>query len=462
MSSLTKCWHRQSIIIDTRMRGSIFILLIVGLISKGHGQEIMVAGSTIDIENFNGKYRIKIGDKVILDNIDSIGVYENNTQFYTVKKGGKYGMYSNFGVEKIPVIFEKINLIFNEYRLVQSNQKVGVYNLYTGKSLPAKYDHIKFSGKVGVEFIVKKENKYGVLDYELNVVVPITYDFIDLYGGLLELTSGNKKSYLLGTQIVNHKILTNKVFQVYGQYSSDARTYYVFEEQNKFGIISSIGEIVWQPKYDDIVPIRRIGNKAIPEYIFFVKSDKKWGITDQKDNVIAPVEYQSVEMGYEDYALVKVDNLKQFYDLKNKQVVQGISFERFYYLTKYSRIEKNGLETLIDNETMKLLFPFKYEFLLHGDSGEFSAGVYNKYGIIDVNDKQIIPFVYDEPLFVSCGNKIVARKGNQYGIIDKNNKVLVQFSTRLIVAYHDGFERSKEDSFETEKLDCNLKINKKN
>lgn len=436
------------------MRYSI-LLLLISVLHFTYGQEMSIGQSTITIEKSDSKYQLKLDGKVLLDKIDSIAEYKGNNHFYIVKKNGKYGIYTLLGYERIPVKFEKISRFFNEFWLVYSNRKFGIYNLYTGKSLPTEYDTIRFSGKVGAEFIVKKEGKYGVLNYEWKVVVPIHFDLISLVGGELELVSGGEKSYFMGGQIVRHKIRTDKAV-----YLADFQIGYVFEKENKCGVITSKGEILLPPKYEDIIPKRRLAHKSTTETILFVKSNSKWGIVDAKDNIIAPVEYESVEIGSDDHALVTINTLKQFYDLTNKQIVEGITFERYYYLDKYSRIERNGLKTLIDNATMKLVFPFKYSFVIDDRSGFFSVGINNKYGLVDSNDKLIIPLVYDSPLIVSCGDKIVVRRGDQYGIIDTSNKVLIPLSTQMIIAYSDSFERTKEHSFQAETLDCNLRIKK--
>jgi hypothetical protein len=445
-----------------KMKICFVILLLFAGLSESRGQEIGVQREPVTIEASNNEYVMKLDGKVVLENIDSIGLLKNNDDFYIVKKDNKYGMYSRYGAEIIPTAFEKIDRVFNQYWIVSSNQKFGIFNIYTTESLPAIYDEIKFSTKFGAEFIVKKDNKYGILDDRWAIVVPIEYDFIKPLGGLIELVSQNGKSYLLNKRIFNYNIILNKTFITYGRYPSDNKTYYVFEKQQQYGIVNSSGDIVWQPKYDDIIPKRTIGKNINPQNIFFVKRNNKWGVMDLKDSVIVPIEYQSVDFTNDSHLSLETNNLKQFYDLKNRKAIDGITFEKYVYLDKYSRIEKNGLQTLIDNETMKLLFPFKYAFVIYEDDARlFSVGANGKYGIVDFNDKQVIPMIYNEPLFISCGNKIVVRKGSEYGVVNTKHEVLIPFSDRAIIAYSDRFERLKENRVEYEKLDCDLKLNGK-
>lgn len=408
---------------------------------------IVEVGNTFALKDVNNRF--------ILTEIDSIG--RNNKQdVYIVKKKKKYGMYSLYGNEIIPVQYDKINSFFNQYWIVESNNKKGIFNIQSKKKLPVLYDEIIFSQKVGSEFIVKKENKFGLFDDQFKEVAPIIYDKITNVG-IIEMNINDEKKYYLDGKIINKKILVDKTFQIYGDYLSDTKTFYIFEEQNKLGIIDDSGSIILEPKYIDILP-RRVINKNVSQNVFFVNSNDKWGMIDITNKLIVPTVYESIDFANTDYLIVGINGLKQLYDIKNNKILDNISFEKYIPLGKYSRIEKEGLETLIESSTMKLLFPYKYESIMHLDnSNYFSVKFNNKYGIIDSNNKIIIPIIYDGLTIFTCGNKAVVEKDGKYGIIDSKNKILLPFTDRYIIAYSNSFERRKENSFEMEIFDCDLK-----
>ncbi len=427
------------------------------------GQEIGIASSDLSTIVKNGnKYAIKdYKGKIILADIDSIE-QDKKIDAYIVKKKNTYGMYSLYGNEIIPIQFDKIDRFYNQYWVVETNNKKGVYNIYNKKSLPTVFEDIIFSSKVGAEFIVIKDNKFGIYNDKFDEIVPVIYDKIESFG-IIELQLKNKKSYLLDGKIIHNNLLLNKTFQTYGQYLSDTKTYYIYEVQNKLGIIDNNGSTILEPRFADIIPKRIQENKFMPTNVFFVKNDEKWGMIDITSNILVPIEYESIDFANTDYLIVGTNGAKQFYDLKHKHLLDNIIFEKYYYLGKYSRIEKNGQETLINNITMQLVFPFKYESVMYLDnSNSFSVKLNKKYGIINSNEKQIIPIIYDELTIFSCGNKVVVKKDGKYGIIDNNNKILLPYTDRYIIAYHNSFERQKENSFEMEVFDCDLiKIEKK-
>lgn len=441
------------------LRFGILILLFATVIQTGHSQAMEVEQLEIDITQSKNKYIIKLYDSVVLDGIDSIGSIRKTKDYYLVKKNAKYGVYSKFGDAVIPVNFDEISRLYNEYWMVRVNGKTGVYSLYKRKILPAEYDHVIFSGRVGAEFIVKTSNGYGVFDSSGAIIVPIEYELIGVNGGVIELTSGTRKSRLMGSRIITDNVISSKSFAVRGDDLRGTQIYYVFERSGKHGIMNHKGEVHWEPTYDEIIPHLGLAGYVVPENLMFVRLGQKWGIKDVKGNVFAPIEYQSVAMGNDDYALVGVNGSKQFFDLKNKRLVDGITFDRYYYISKYSRIEKGGLVTLIDNETMKLVLPLKYDDISWDDeTGLFSVGIKGTYGVVDINDKVIIPFMYSKSLFIHCGGKMVVEKDNKYGIIDLKNNLILPYASGFLHATQTGFERLIGLGWETEQLDCDLKV----
>ena len=64
----------------------------------------------------------------------------------------------------------------------------------------------------------------------------------------------------------------------------------------------------------------------------------------------------------------------------------------------------------------------------------------DKYGIVDKNDKTIIPCMYDEWLYKVGGDKFVVKKDNQYGIINSKNQLVYGMIPHPIIAYSDYFQ----------------------
>ncbi|MCL1937515.1 MAG: WG repeat-containing protein [Candidatus Azobacteroides sp.] len=326
----------------------------------------------IEIRQNNNKYQIlTCSGKVILNDIDSIG------------------------------------RLFNWYWLVKSNNKYGIYDASGEKILDIIYDEITFPGSIWVlnaEFTVRKGNKYGIYNGKGAATVPIAYDEIKFKQGVFVLLKENKEYFLINNIVVKDKILLDKTFRVLGDFPSDNTTFYVFQKDNKQGILDENGAVFLDPRYDDIVPKRVMIDGSAKNFLF-VKTNNKWGMIDMNDSMIVPIQYESIELVNPDYLTVEMDGLKQFYDLKNRRLITDYNFERHVGLDKFSRIEKNGMQTLIDNQTMQLVFPFKYEDISYNEkSNNFTVKLNNKYGIIDFDEKIIVPIIYDNFWEIPNGN----------------------------------------------------------
>lgn len=417
-------------------------------IANAHLTHITKKGTKFALENYEGT--------TVVSNLDSIYL-DTKTDVYLVKKKNKYGLYSRYGAELIPLKYSKIERLYNQFWIVETATKKGVFNIYTHTSLPTIFDDIEFSYKVGAELLVKKDNKFGIYNDRFEEVAAVMYDAIE-NRSVIALEAAGKKEYILQGKRIDKQLLMDKTFQTYGTYLSDTKNYYIFEEHHQFGVIDDNNTLLIPPTYTDIIP-KRVIHDTHSETVLLVKNNNKWGMIDLNNTILIPFEFESIDFATPNYLIVGIDNSKQFYNLEQKRLVPAIRFDRFYHLGKYARLEKEGLETLLDMTTLELIFPFKYESVMYlNESNTFSVKLHGKYGIVDATEKQIIPILYEELTIFSCGNKAVVKKDGQYSIIDNNNTVLIPFSNRYIIAYSDSFERRKENSFDMEVFDCDLNI----
>ena len=449
------------------MYQKIVILIILLIISNeiiGQVSVISAYHCPIEVEQNNGKYRIlNCTGKIILNDIDSIGFNEKGN-FYIVKKNNKYGMFSVIE-NKIPVKFDKIERMFNWFWLVKLDGKYGVYSSSGIRILNTIYDEITSPPGIwarNAEFTVKKDGKYGIYNDKGNATVPIVYDKIAHVRGTFVLTQNNENHFLIGNSIiVKENILLEKTIEIYGDFPNETQVFYVFQKGYQQGILDYEGNVFMEPKYDDIVHKRNLGD-IFPKNILLVKYNDKWGMTNVNDSIIIPIKYESIEFANPRYLILGINGMKQFYNFETQQIITDYDFERYVNLSKYSTIEKNGMRTLIDNETMKLLFPYKYEDISHNDkSNYFTVKLNNRYGIINSDGKEIVPIEYDNYLVISCGNKVAIKKNRQYGIIDLENNVLFPLLNGYIIGYSDYF-LIKEIGAEEKKYDCNLQIQEEN
>ena len=438
------------------------LLLILFLIITGRVQAQRIVAveimETFNINMVGDKYSITDNEgKILLNNIDSVAK-DQHLDFYWIKKNNMYGIYSLYYGEIIPIQFDEIKSISRDRWLVRKDQKKGIYDIRNEQNLPAIFDEIKYTHEdeeIGyyrndARLIVCKDSKFGIYDENFNEVIPIIYDNIVnrkgfiRYGsfavgtGFIELQLENEKSYLLGGRVINKNILIKETFRI-----DEDRTkiFYIYEDQNKLGIIDKNGLIVIEPIYDDITYAHLPYNTNV----LFVKKDLKWGAIDSSNETMLPIAYESIRHSENsNYLVIDKNNVHQIFDLKNNRILDNITFEKYGYFKGYYQIEKDEQQTLIDITTMQLVFPFKYQSIRCLEDLElFLVKANDRYGIIDTNEKVIIPIIYEE--FTDCGNKAVVKNDGKYGIIDYENRILWPFTDCRIAAYYGKFMIYRED-----------------
>lgn len=199
---------------------------------------------------------------------NSVFKYDKNTnkiQIYTMPY--LISLYEpkvlDYGFEKINENFENNKTILQNMLVVEKNKKMGVINADTGKEiLECKYDEILYQEDTG-DFLVKSNNKVGIMSKKKETKVEILYDSIEL----MDLDAG---LYLV------------KKENQYGVIDLKGNTK-IFIENEQIGIdISKFEKNDLKSKYI-------LAGNLIP-----VKKFNKWGFFDIKGNQLVDFEYDSV------------------------------------------------------------------------------------------------------------------------------------------------------------------------
>lgn len=436
---------------------SLFFALL--LINSSHSQvvreeiSISTSQSKVSISKKGKTFQLTDEEgKVVISDIDTL-YQQKRTDFIFVQKKGLWGVVSSYGNILIPINFNKTERIYNEFWTVTKNQKKGIYSIAKGEILPVEFDNIEFSQSYNEEFIVTKNDKKGVFNYLGKEIIPINYDQIKKKKGVLILSKNNKTDYFLNNKIISDSLVLDKSFEIYGDYISDTKTFYVFYKDKKFGIIDNKNNVIIQPKYDDI-EYRRVIENSKNENFLVVKKDLFCGMIDFNEKEIIPFKYQNIEVIHPNYAVLTINNLKHFYNFRTKKINTNFDFEKFdMYSGQFTRLKKGNKETLVsNNDFSNLLFPFMYEDISENNN-LFVVKLNSKYGLVDKNNKVLIPILY-EHLYISC-NKVIAQINNKYGILSLENKILMPFEYPNIVGYSEKTEVIQKD-FKTKTYDCNL------
>lgn len=169
----------------------------------------------------------------------------------------------DYGYEKISDNFQNQKTVLNNMLVVTKNQNqtYAVIDTKGNSIIEPKYDYIEYLPNSG-DFLVKSNNKVGIISAKKETKVQILYDSLEL----VDSDSG----------------------------------LYIAKKDNKYGVIDSRGNIKIYIEYDqigiDITKFEKndIKNKYLLDNgMILVKKDKLWGAFDKNGNQVLNFEYDS-------------------------------------------------------------------------------------------------------------------------------------------------------------------------
>lgn len=129
----------------------------------------------------NKKYGLENNDKSIVVEGKYDELKKAGEGFFKFKSGEKWGFLNSNGEEIIPALYDNIETGFiNGNIWVIKNERVGQIDS-TGKTkIDFIYQDAKFITNQGLT-VVKKDDKFGILDSVGNILVPVEYTYIEKY-----------------------------------------------------------------------------------------------------------------------------------------------------------------------------------------------------------------------------------------------------------------------------------------
>lgn len=325
-----------------------------------------------------------------------------------VKRNGKYGMIKPNGDFKVPLEYDFIEPYdtnhgnFSEYYNARKGKVYSIFNQNLkkiGESFEPIYNNFR-TDNPAISFKNVK-GKYGVVDRNGNIKIPFIYDEeLQFDGKNYAIASRNNEKGVIDNQnkilIPFGKQFIYEIFDQFDEKPKESPNYFIVKNENFAKIVNFDNKIILNG-YEGIQPIFYDHSK------FIVKKNKRLGVVDINNKILAPMIYDEftdwVEYGPENRHIVKIG-------------------------AKYGMLEQ---------KTFKMKIPPIYEFVFVARDKIF-VGKNKKYGIIDLNNNILCSFIYDEikpDLGFGSGfgdNKIYARKGKEYFEIDTNGKILKSVS----------------------------------
>ena len=410
----------------------------------------------------NGKFCLKdFHKKPII--VDADTIFGTHFDSFMISKEGQKGLYDAEGKCLIPIAFSTITSYNNRYWLVNKEDKQGLYS-YMGKEiLPPRYDSIEvacsYCTTASNYFIVKK-GLYGLCNNNGEFIVDPQYTAIEYrYLRYFKLTKGDSCHYLFNYKDIIKDIILDDAMPITMQRNEQKLFYFNYKQGKAWGLLRENGQPVIAAQYDK--PLEKVGYIHSDSTAYFIAcKDNQFGLIDIDNNIVLPFQYKKIE--YTDFyntIELTTDEGKQLYNMAKKQLALNLFYDKSNVTDRYLYLKKNGLETAVDYHHMQILFPFKYNSISGlGDNEHFIVTIEGKTAVVNREDKQIIPYGYDEIQATCKPNLFVIKKEKQYGIVNLKNELVYGMTPYLIYTYDDRIEFINITTFQTiKKLDYNFK-----
>lgn len=151
----------------------------------------------------------------------------------------------------------------------------------------------------------------------------------------------------------------------------------------------------------------------------------RWGIEDEKGNVIVPFEYDEIKFAKKGNFNIKKKGKWGIAD-KTGVVIIPCEYDEEFNFGESMYVKKSGRWGIIDDKN-KAIIPFEYDEILTYYGSSMPARKGNKWGLI-YDNKVVIPCEYDEIKHHASNEEVLfAKKNGKWGLINKKNQPITKF-----------------------------------
>ena len=203
----------------------------------------------------------------------------------------------------------------------------------------------------------------------------------------------------------------------------------VFENNNQYGLIDNNGNIITRKLYDAI----SLFEDAVAEVIL----QNKAGLIKNNGEVLLDCIYDAISnFDNNGLARILIDKKEGLFSSKGFWVIEPCfsciypCYDQLYIVCKDGKREDYPSISILYSSSFKMGceyedFDFNHQNNIY--STEYSISIYKgKWGVIDMNGVEIIPFLYNE-FFPFKDGITVAQKGEKWGALNNRGEIIVPF-----------------------------------
>ncbi len=303
---------------------------------------------------------------------------------YKVKKNDKWGLHDNKGKELIPTCFGGIeNHAYVNQMRVKLDGKWAVYNWIKDDAcaMTIGYDDIDYFADY---FVVREGSKFGLLDINAKVVLPIEYDYMaPFFLKYLNtvIVGKNKKVGLFRIDSTGTKHV--EVPMEYDDIWIDEENFKLKVRQGDKVDYFFVDQPLFDMAYNDVQYYEDI-NRVM------VKLKGKWGMVTPEGEELIPLAYSKIHV------------------LKTNQFM----------------VQKKGKWGLLNGQGKELIPVLYDEFDYRPKKDIFFVNKGGKWGIVSIKKGILLPPKYEDLYTLPNRNYLVKQKG-LWGIVAAGGRVLV-------------------------------------
>lgn len=361
---------------------------------------------------------VDLQGKTVLAPVEHLGKYNN---FFITFNQGISTIYN----QNLKVVFrgkyDEVKFGLQGNYIVKKNQKYGVVTANNQIVIPFKYDEIY---NLANGYKVTLNEKEGVVNNKGKLIIPLKYEDISQQNNCYKATLDGKEGILS----LDNKTLIPFMYQQLQLDNFNTETLIVAKnEENKVGFINTKNEWV-------ISPIYRLASPFQNGLAFVRDEQKKSMLINTKGEVV--IKGFDVLEYYNSNIIVVRDYRWNYsvYNYKGELLDVYNSFYENHYGEQVHQVSKQGKYGFIDGNN-KVIIPLEYEGANELREGLIPVIKNDKWGCINLKNEIVIPFQFIGSLGVFENGIAVYNKGPeskmgyswfQCGLINNKGEVIVE------------------------------------
>lgn len=385
------------------------------------------------------------------------------TTLFIMQKN-KYGLLHSDGTVIAGPEYD--NIQYDHYRKVYHIKKdtlTGLYLEATKKKTAVEYEQVYSDG---MKFItVKKNGRYGIINYQLDQILPCAFEKIDLMGatGSLRVTQNSKAGLFTETGKPIIPVLYDSIVDF--SLAQKLRGLYKVLLNNRYGIVNNEGKTIVPAVFTNVFEKNNF---------LVVTNGNKYGLYNRDGKQVCDTTYQGFEQSATPYSRIFFsykDGLKGIIKDDGTVLYEPVFTSTGYitstdgllnpftaYQGMYLYVKNNRNKMgVFDEKTATMVVPLLYDDIYQkyetATAAYFAVKKDNKYGVISSKDSMVIPFDYDAidmsraNADAYSGPQLLVKKNNRYGAVSFAHTILIPLAySHLEKLSDDNFYKAKKDS----------------